>query len=279
MEIKRLNEDNVEDYEEILDPDVSESIGRDFYRGVVALDPDMEAVGAMIWEYKNMEEEKDTDVEICLIRAEEEDAARQMLEEYDEQTEACEVRRSYFEVADLPEAVRQVFTEAGFTLTDREGNDLRLTISDMKPISALKKKVAGNIVGLSDISELQFMQGVTTCLFNGRKGLVEDLEFMEKDWFEEDVSSCAITDGKISGMLLVHRFPSGTLMPVLLAATGPDSKIDLINMIVYAARKAAECYPNENSVVIRRHNKTVQALSAKLFAKKTGEQVIYGCRE
>lgn len=35
MEIIELNTDNVLDYGGILDPDISESIGRDFFRGVI----------------------------------------------------------------------------------------------------------------------------------------------------------------------------------------------------------------------------------------------------
>ena len=279
MEIIELNMDNVSEYNSALDPDVSESIGRDFYRGIVALNQGNNPVGAMIWEYKNMEEDVDTDAEIYLLNAKEEAPAKQMLDEYDEQTSACEVRRSYFEVSSLPEEVKQVFIDAGFEISDRESDDLKLTVSDLKSLTALKKKVSKNTCGLGELTELQFMQGVTTCLFNGRKGIVEDLEFMDKEWFEYDLSSCTITDGKINGMLLVHRFSSGALMPVLFAATGPDSKIDLLNMIVYTARKATELYSHDCTVVIRRHNKSVKALSAKLFGKKTGEQVLYGCRE
>ena len=44
MEIIELNTDNVLDYGGILDPDISESIGRDFFRGVIALDQSKKSV-------------------------------------------------------------------------------------------------------------------------------------------------------------------------------------------------------------------------------------------
>ena len=67
-------------------------------------------------------------------------------------------------------------------------------------------------------------------------------------------------------------------MPVLFHASGPDSKIDLLSMIAFSARRAVENYPSDTRIVIRRHNAMVKALAAKLFAGRTGREAISGCR-
>lgn len=276
MEILELNADNVTDYEDILDQDVSESIGREFYRGIVAVGDGNAPKGAMIWEYKNQEEDQDTDAEICFLRSEGSEVMKSLLSAFDTMAEDSEVKGVFFELNDLSDESKQGFTDDGFAVSATEGRDLTVSVADLKPLAALKKKVQSSITGLSDLMELQFMQGVTNCLFHGKKGLVEDLEYIDKEWFDESISSAVITDGKVSGLLLIHRLPSGILMPVLLTAIGPDFKTDLIQMLVFSAKKATEQYPGDTKVLLRRHTQEVGALTKRLFAGKTGSKVIRG---
>jgi hypothetical protein len=276
MEILELNADNVTDYEDILDQDVSESIGREFYRGIVAVGDGNAPKGAMIWEYKNLEENKDTDAEICFLRSEGSEVIRSLLAEFDSMAEDSEVHGVFFELNALSDETKQGFTDDGFDVSTAEGRDLMVSVSDLKPLASLKKKVQSNITLLSELMKLQFMQGVTNCMFHGKKGLVEDLEYIDMEWFDESISSAVITDGRVSGFLLIHRFPSGILMPVLLTAIGPDFKTDLKQMLILSAKKAMEQYPGETKVLLRRHSPEVGALTGKLFAGKTGGEVICG---
>lgn len=278
MEIKALNSDNVSIYDGQLDPDVAESIGREFYRGIAAVDEADDLKGAMIWEYKNLDEDAATGSEIYLIKHGSKKILKDMLNEYGVQAKEYEVSSSYFELVDIPGEAVEALKENGFEVTQGTGRDIELTVEDLKPISVLKKKVASNVVALEDLMELQFMQGVTTCIFNGKKGMVEDLEYIDKSWFDETTSACVITDGRISGMLLVHRLSSGTLMPVLLNAIGPDSRMDLVNLMVFTARRALNKYPLENRILIRRHNVAVAALAKKLFGTRQAPQVFRGIK-
>ena len=277
MKIEELNSENISDYREIIDSDVAESIGREFYHGIVAVEGAAPS-GALIWEYKNLEDTADTNAEIYFAGAESDEAVKSLLNEFDELTASNDVVRAFFDLRILSDDLVKGFKEKGFEVTDGESRDLQITVSDLKPLMALKKKLGDNIVGLDSLMSLQFIRGVTNCLFRGKKGLVEDLEYVEKDWFDESVSSCTITDGKVSGMLLVHRFPSGVLMPVLFNAIGPDSKIDLLSMIAFTARKAVANYSESTPVVIRRHNAMVSALSKKLFGDRPVGQAVHGSR-
>ena len=277
MEIIELNADNLSDFEDIIDKDVSESIGREFYRGIVAVEEGNSPSGAMIWEYKNLEEDTDTGAEIVFIRSENGETINKLLSVFDEQASSEDVVRSYFETEGLHDEVKDGFSADGFKVTEGESRDLIVSVSDIKSIAG-NKKIPPKTVGLSELMELQFMQGVTNCLFHGKKGMVEDLEYIEKDWFDENCSSATITDGKVSGLFLIHRFPSGDLMPMLLTAIGPDANRDLLNMIRFSAQRAVVKYPGDTKIILRRHNDLVRAITQKLFGNLSGRNVICGSR-
>ena len=277
MNIIELNEGNITDYKNIIDPDAAENIGREFYHGIAAESDEASYSGALIWEYKNLEEAADTDAEIVFIAAGNKEAAEELLSEFDGQTSGEAVVRSFFEMGNISADVRKGFMDDGFSVSSGESRDLLVSVSDLSGLAA-KKKVPPKIVGLNDVTEAQFMQGVINCLFNGKKGIMEDLEYIEKDWFEQDISAAVITDGKISGFFLVHCFPSGKLMPVLLTAMGPDANVDLLYMLCFSADRALKNYSGDTPVIIRRHNDKVWALAGKLFGQKTGKEAVFGER-
>ncbi len=277
MNIIELNEGNITDYKNIIDPDAAENIGREFYHGIAAESDEASYSGALIWEYKNVEDDADTDAEIVFINAESKEVTKELLFEFDKLSSGEDVVRSFFEVFDIQDEVKEGFAGDGFSVSAGESRDLFVSVSDLSALAA-KKKVPPKIVGLNDIEEVQFMQGVLNCLFCGKKGIVDDLQYIEKDWFDHDTSSAVITDGKISGMFLVHRFSSGNLMPVLLSAIGPEANKDLLYMLCFSAKKALEKYPGDTPVIIRRHSDTVDALAKKLFGEKTGKMAVKGER-
>ncbi len=277
MNIIKLNSDNINDYKDIIDPDAAENIGREFFRGVAAGSEGAPASGVLIWEFKNLEDDADTDAEIVYISSDSKEVTEELLSEFDELSSGADVVRSFFEVPDIPDDVKEGFAGDGFSITSGESRDLFISVSDLSALAS-KKKVPPKIVSLKDVEEVQFMQGVLNCLFNGKKGIMDDLEYIEKDWFDHDTSAAVITDGKISGMFLIHRFPSGNLMPVLLTAIGPEANKDLLYMLCFSAKKALENYPGDTPVIIRRHNDTVGALAKKLFGEKVGKEAVRGDR-
>lgn len=276
MKITDLNVDNVSDYRDILDADISESIGREFYYGIVASKEDESPSGALIWEYRNLEDDAGALAELMYVNAGSKEDSEALLAEFSDASAAENVVNVFFESAVLPQDVTGTFEDHGFTVRSVESRDVLVKVSELSRLAAMVKKIPDNIEGLDDIKEIQFMQGVTNCLFSGKKGLMEDLEYIEKDWFAEEISCCVITDNKVSGLFLVHRFPSGMLMPVLLTAIGPDARKDILYMICYSAQKVLSSYPPDTGVIVRRHNDSVRALAQKLFPDKTGETVIFG---
>ncbi len=278
MDIIELDADNIEDYEDYIDQDISENIGREFYRGIVATEDGFSPLGAMVWEYKNMEEDGDTDAEIFYVNSDSVEAIEALLQEYDDQTSGEDVVKSFFEAQGLSDDVTRSFSEDGFDVKPVEGRDVIVTVSDLGALADKAKKSPSYIRGLDQIMEVDFMQGVINIAFHGRKGMLEDLNYIEKDWFDGGISCCTLHDGKITGMFLIHALPSGKLIPVLLSATGPEGKKDILHMVLYAAKKAVENCPGDSQVIIRRHSQNVAALSAKLFSGKGGGAAVQGNR-
>ncbi len=108
--------------------------------------------------------------------------------------------------------------------------------------------------------------------------VLEDLSYLPKRWFEQTVSCCVKTDGKVSGFLLVHACPSGVLMPVLFFAVGADSRFNLLEMMRFSIAQAALNYPKDTVIRILRRNPPVRALSEKLFPGRKGKPAKAGKR-
>ena len=116
-------------------------------------------------------------------------------------------------------------------------------------------------------------------MFNGKKGLLEDLAYLPMNWFDGRVSACAISGDKAPGLFLIRRTPSGILIPVLYFAYGSDSKKYLLYMLQYAIQTALQCYPPETPVMILRRTSSIKALSANLFPGHKGDEVFSGIRK
>ncbi len=279
METVRITEDNIDEYEDIIDPDVAENIGREYFRGIAVhkdVDEDPEAV--LVWEYKNLEESRDTEAEITWCKVSNEQSGQKLLEEYTAEAAESEVVKSFYELPAGDEDARKCLTEAGFNETEKEGRDIMVTVEELSELSFVKKRIPPYVTAISELMVRQFRKGITNCVFSGRRGLLEDLEFLPMSWYDEDVSCCVQTDGKVNGFLLVNKTASGNLVIDFLFARDPDARINLVYMIRFAVNAASEKYPPETKVILRRHNEETWALVDKLFPNKKGINVCYGER-
>ena len=274
-----INEDNIESFRDLLGEDVAENIGREYFYALAADNPLGDSETAVVWRLKNADGLGNTEAEITFFSVADEEEGEEILQDYTEKISEDDVVRSYFEFDEVTEEMRSQLTEAGFEINDCESRDLYGTLEALANIKALsKKKVPPYIAPLSSIQPLQFMQGVTNCMFFGRVGLEEDLAMLPMDWYEQDVSCCMITDGKINGFFLIHLKPSGILMPVLLYASGIDANKNMLEMLRFSLHAAIERYSADTRVLICRHDDKTRALSAYLFPQEKGKMIVGGER-
>ena len=280
MNYEEITKDDAENYSEYIDPDMAENLDRAFFRSIGATDDNDVPVGAIVYELKNSESEFDTKSRIRSLKADSEDVKNNLLEQYKSEIEEEEVEESFYESED--EVMSKKLEENGFSLEVAESLDVVLSLEDVKHLSeSVKlKKLPSFITSLSETTILQYRQFTKKCLFNGKRGLLDDLAYLPKNWFEQDVSACAIEDDNITGVLLIKKAPSGKLFTLLYTAFGPDFQKTLALMMAYSAQKIVELYPEaDTKVVIRRHNEMVKKLTDKFFASCKGNMVYMGNRK
>ena len=274
-----IDEDNAEDFSDYIDEDMIDNMDRTFFRGIGVADDDDTPLGALVFELKNSESEEDTTSRIHSFKAENDEAKELILSEYEKLISEEDVAESFYELAD--EETAKLLKDSGFSFDTSESADIVVNMSDIRRVaeSVKSSRLPSFIGSLSAISILQYRSCIKNCLFKERYGLLEDLAYLPKNWLEQNVSACSLSDEEVNGVLLLKKAPSGMLSVLLYTAFGPDFQKDLALMMIYTARKILELYPDDTKVLIRRHNDMVRKLTDKVFANSRGETVYKGKRK
>lgn len=279
MIIRELYEDNIYDYMEWLDQDMAENMSRMYFRGIACHD-DLDEIlkAALIWELKSVETQEDTESEIAWIYDSDPLYMDAALDEYNERASEDDVSRSFFESTDIKKTTEETLTDRGFELTSKESRDLFIPLGEFRSLSIIKKNPPKYIHSLELVETTEFNQGMVRILFNKNIGGLEDMCYLPKEWYDQRVSCCVRTDGRINGLLLVHRYPSGTLRPVLFYSSGSDYRHNLLDMMRFSITAALDTYPDDTVVLIRRRTEDITALMTKLFPGIKGEPAVMGQR-
>ncbi len=279
MKYLKITEDNLEEYAALLPPDMAECIGREYCRAVTLAEAGEDGP-VLVYELKNAdEEEEDTAAELLWMHFAGVKEAEALLEAYREAAAEEEVARTSYEFTEYDEDLKEALTAAGFTAYERESRDLVVSLEELAAHPVAKGREPSYIAGLEELMVRQYRRGIMDCLFHKRKGVYEDLASLPMSFFDEQVSSCVMADGRTNGFLLVHALPSGQLVVGYMCAFEPDMKLNLAMMIRRSIQAAASKYPADTRVILRRHNEATANLTAKLFPKKTGATALAGERE
>ena len=273
-----VDSENAEEFSPFLDDDMKEQLEREFFRGIGAVGEEGSPQGVIVYELKNYSSEKDTTSRIRHLSAAEDAAEAAILNEYASRIREDQVIESYYESPD--QSMAHFLESNGFSMQVSEALDLVVKTEEIQRIPQILKgkKIPPYIKSISEITILQYRSFVKECLFKGYTGLMDDLAYIPKNWFETDVSACVVTDEKVKGCLLIKKSPSGLLFTMLFTAFGPDYRKNLGLMMAYSAQKIVELYAEDARVVIRRHNPMVRRLTDKFFAGNKGEEVYSGSR-
>lgn len=273
----RITEENLSDFNTYLPADVYKNMPRPFYRGLAVKDGE-DILAAIVWEYKNIEDEEETKAEIIWLDGEDKESLETVIEEFTNEIRSEETEESYFEFDELPAKQKKVLLDAGFSVKDGESRDIVMRVSQIASFPFASKAPLPYIRNIGTLEDKQFKRGITNSLFHKRKGLMEDILFLPKGWFDNEMSSCVVTDSKVTGLLLLHKNEEEELYVDLLFSVGAEYKIDLVNLIRFSVSKAMEKYGPDTKVIIRRHSAETEALAKTLFPEKEGEKVVLGER-
>jgi hypothetical protein len=282
MNTSIISEDNLEKYRDYLDPEEAENIGREYYCGMALEDDDGGFLAGMIWELLDFDnEDADSSANLKWIHSEIDPAGKYLFEEYGDYVRNAEVGESRFEFSDEEcKAQKQLLESEGFNTGEKEGRTLIVTVGDLMNLKVLRidKKIPSYIMPISSLSERDFQRGIMNCIFHSRRPLIEDLNSLPMDWYDEELSCYATADGRVNGFLLVHRTILGKLRVELFIDVGPDSQKDLLHMARYTIKRAIDLYDETTEVVLVRRDESATRLVEFLFPGKKGLDVLAGYR-
>ena len=273
MHISDLNKNNITEYHPLAISDEIENIERSCYSGYMAYE-ETASVGAIMW--NDREEGEETKDEISFFAADSEEAAKKLLRSHEAHADESGIGYSHIEMSDMSAFIRAALSGENYDLVETEGMDIIIKTSDLVKSRIGRTKVPSYVVNIGSLQGMEFWNGLTYCLYNGRKGMLEDLDSLREDWFDPDLSCCVKTDKWVEGLLLIHRLASGTLMPVLFFCGGRDERKNLMYMMRYAMSAAIKKYPPATPVLFHRHNQSTKNIISYLFPKAKGEMVVRG---
>ncbi|MCR5748185.1 MAG: hypothetical protein K6G03_10805 [Lachnospiraceae bacterium] len=275
--INDIDDTTVNEYEDFLGENIAENLSREYFSGIASCDVNYEPKGAVVWKLSNVDSFDDIRSELIFFSAEDEETAEELLDQYEEKVIDEDIEKTFFELSGISEEILDIFKKKGFKIKKRESIDLYVKLKDITSNRIfMPKKKPKFIISLSELDQLTFRQGITNCLFNGISGLNDDLAFLPKDWYEEDISCAYVEDDRVTGFFLIHVLPDGSIMPVLLFASGVDSNINILEMLRYSALAASKKYDASTDLIIRRHDDKSKKLSFYLFPKAKGAMVHAG---
>ena len=264
------------DYIGWIPEDYIKELSREYYRGMICNDGRRNE-SAIIWRLINFEDKEiPTEVEILWVKITDRQTGDGLLEAFEEFVRETDVYRVYFEFSSLGEAETVLFKDHGFFIEKDESIDIRVTVGELLELKIAGKTPPPYVMSLSEIIPRQYKAAVMNSVFHRKYGLLDDLSQLPMDRFDQEVSSCVITDGVVDGLMLVRQAAAGEYIVELLFAMEPDARIKLLNMIRHSIQAAEEVCDKDESVILRRHNAATRNLITKLFPDKKGADVMKG---
>ncbi|MBR1669309.1 MAG: GNAT family N-acetyltransferase [Butyrivibrio sp.] len=84
-------------------------------------------------------------------------------------------------------------------------------------------------------------------------------------YFNERLSACAISNGAVTGLFLVHE-EEGRLYPEYLCACGSDSRTQCKLMLRHAAKVLRDNYPEDTQIIVRCRDDVTREQVERLFS-------------
>ncbi len=278
MRIENLTTENVSDYTEFLTQDIAGWIGRSFVCGFVLLPEEEPApVAGMVWQLVSGEDEYETDSRILFIKAEDDENADLLLNEYSELAKDMDCERSLFQLpAVLGGVEKKALERAGFTLETGEGEVVSLALADLgMALITEKDGRREDIKRLGEADERSFDVAMAELEMDGISGTCMDLAYLPKDFFENDISCFLDDGGDISAMILFHKRASGKIELDLMSGVG-EYETDGVELFKQAVLFSEGIYAPNTKFLFDRSDENTAAFLNGFFPKAKGAQVVAG---
>ncbi len=279
MDIIELTMNNIDEYTDYITEDAAENIERTFYHGLIVIKEKIPIAG-MLWEIKNSLSERDVVSNIDFLRIEAEEAAELLFGEYKKSISQDEVEISTFTLSDrLSEKEKKALKNAGFSVELVKDDIVKLNLSEIAKLEFFIGIQPSEFVKpLNRMTQREFSVTLQRFERMGIYGICEDLAFLPRSYFENDVSCYLEIKEKISGIFLIHRSPSGVLKVVNFTTDCKENAIWLPHMMWQTIAMARVIYPHHTEVWFTKNDHASKALYERLFPKVHVSSVYKGDR-
>ena len=145
---------------------------------------------------------------------------------------------------------------------------ITLSIKEIAACEVLSSgSVAKNVVSVSELTIPKLGRGIKRCSKKHKYMGGTDLEMVPPEWFDLEVSVCALEEDEVCGLFLLHKDEEGAYWTEYLYDVSKNSAINLINMLKKASRVFVEKCPPNTKLNIKVYSGETKALLKKLFPK------------
>ena len=276
LNLIRIDENNLAEYEGYIEPDAAETLKRYYHRGAVVTDEDTLPLGYAIWEYRHMEDEEPVQAQLIHFFAEDDEAAAALLSSFAESVKNEGAVKTVFRlpVMDM-ERYKGCFERAGYTINVANGEYLRLTIKDFLSLPFVSEWKGESVKALDRINLRSFRQEIRRFVSAGKRDVLSEVRYLPFTWYDLDISCFSGSDGKPDGFLLVHETPSGILRAELFG-TADRTPGAVVSLLGFSVKESMKKYPEDTEVIVRKNDPFSVKLTNYLFPEKIPEEVFYG---
>ena len=280
MSVIEITRVNVGRYSHYIGDDMAEKIRHEFVMGILSLDEKESPNGGMLWEVRKDDGKKKAEFFIKWFFAENSVVSKEVFDTYEDLVEKYNVHKSSFVIpADKSGIAKKLLKNLGFTVSLAEGDDVVVTLEKLLDMSFLGvTEPPKNVLPIRGMTIRSFHDTIKRSVSIGKRGALQNIEYLPMAYFDVDVSCYIKKDDEISGIMLFHVRPSGIISVELLAAFTQDAAKDIPRMMRFFVAGCRQKFPSDTKIIFNRRNQSTFLLSEKLFPLGIGIPVYVGER-
>ena len=149
-----------------------------------------------------------------------------------------------------------------------EVEKITLAVTDIASCELLtSENSAKNIGSISELTIPKLGRGINRCLKKHKLEGEVDLNKLSPDWYDPELSSCALEEDEVCGLFLLHKDDEGAYWTEYLYDVSKNSKLNIINMLKRSASMFVKNCPANTKLNIKIYSADTKALVNKLFSK------------
>ena len=131
MEVIEITPDNSRDFASLLPEDISENIGRQYFRGRALLDEQHNTDSCLVWEYQHVNSDEGKTARILHFDVKDPEGGNLLFEAFEKVSTDDGAGKAVFEFSNTRSKEIAFFGEKGYSVEVRRSRDVYLSLEDI----------------------------------------------------------------------------------------------------------------------------------------------------